>query len=85
MIVARHGPLQLEHVIIDIKKFTAVKIIEAIQNNVQESRRELLMWLFERAGIRNPNNTRYQFWQQHNHPIELNTNEKLDQRFRLYS
>ena len=38
------------------------------------------MWLFERAGTRNPNNTRYQFWQQHNHPIELNTNEKLDQR-----
>jgi putative transposase len=37
------------------------------------------MWLFERAGTRNPNNARYQFWQQHNHPIELNTNEKLDQ------
>ena len=36
MIIARHGPQQLEHVIRDIKKFTAVKIIEAIQNNVQE-------------------------------------------------
>ena|SRR5688572_20744146 len=38
------------------------------------------LFLFERAGIRNPNNTRYQFLQQHNHPIELNTNDKLDQR-----
>jgi hypothetical protein len=47
---------------------------------MQESRRELLMWLFEKAGTHNPNNTRYQFWQQNNHPIELNTNEKLDQR-----
>jgi putative transposase len=44
-------------------------IIKAINNNAQESRRELLMWLFEKAGKRNPNNTHYQFWQQHSHPI----------------
>jgi REP element-mobilizing transposase RayT len=80
MILARHGQQRLEDVIRDIKKFTSVKIIEAIENNVQESRREILLWLFERAGTHNSNNTRYQFWQQHNHPIELNTNEKLEQR-----
>jgi len=80
MIIARHGKLQLEHVIRDIKKYTSVKIIEAIKNKPQESRRELLMWLFEKAGTHNPNNTRYQFWQQNSHLIELNTNEKLDQR-----
>jgi putative transposase len=80
MILARHGAQNLEHVIRDIKKFTSTKIIEAIRDNPQESRRELLMWLFEKAGTRNPNNTRYQFWQQHNHPIELNTNEKVEQR-----
>ena len=45
MIIARHGPQQLEHVIRDIKKFTSFKIIEAIQNNPEESRRSLLMWL----------------------------------------
>jgi hypothetical protein len=42
----------------------------------------IIQWLdiFIRAeGRSNPNNTRYQFWQQHSHPIELNTNEKLDQ------
>ena len=80
MIIARHGPQQLEDVIRDIKKFTSFKIIEAIRNNSQESRRELLIWLFEKAGRSNPNNTRYQFWQQHSHPIEINTNEKSDQR-----
>ena len=78
MIVARHGPQQLEHVIRDIKKFTSLKIIEAVDNNPQESRRELLMWLFERTGTRDPNNTRYQ-------SRSLSggssiTNEKLDQR-----
>ena len=80
MIVARHGKQNLEHVIRDIKKYTCLKIIEAINNNPQESRRELLMWLFERAGTYNPHNTRYQFWEQHSHPIELNTEEKLNQR-----
>ena len=50
MIVARHGKQNLEHIIRDIKKYTSSKIIEAINNNPQESRRELLMWLFERAG-----------------------------------
>jgi hypothetical protein len=46
-------------VIRDIKKYTSVKIIEAIENNPQESRRELLMWLFEKAGIHNPKNNKY--------------------------
>jgi hypothetical protein len=80
MIGARHGDQSLEAVIRDIKKYTSVKLIQAIRDNEQESRRELFLWLFERAGKGNPNNTRYQFWQQHSHPIELNTNEKLDQR-----
>jgi hypothetical protein len=55
-----------------------VKIIEAIRQNDRESRKELLLWLFERAAFRNSNNKKYQFWQQNNQPIELNTNDKLD-------
>ena len=38
------------------------------------------MWMFERAGKKNPNNQEYQFWQQNNHPIELNTNELMEQK-----
>jgi putative transposase len=70
----------LDGIIRDIKKFTSVKIIEAIQNNPRESRRELFLWLFEKDGTRNPNNTRFQFWQQYSHPIELATNDMIDQR-----
>lgn len=80
LIIGRHGEASLESVIRDIKKFTSNKIIEAIKNNSQESRKELLIWLFERAGKANSNNTHYQFWQQHSHPIELSTNEMIDQR-----
>jgi putative transposase len=80
LIIGRNKEPALESIVRDIKKYTAVKIIEAIKNNLGESRRELFLWLFEKAGRNNPNNTRYQFWQQHNHPIELATNEMIDHR-----
>lgn len=80
MIIGRNKEPRLEDIIRDIKKFTSFKIVDAIKNNQHESRRELLIWLFDRAGQRNNNNTNFQFWQQHNHPIELNTNAMIDQR-----
>jgi REP element-mobilizing transposase RayT len=80
MIIGRHGDPNIEHIIRDIKKFTSTKIIEAIRNNPQESRKELFLWLFERAGKRNNNNTIYQFWQQNNQPIELRSNEFIEQK-----
>jgi putative transposase len=80
MIIGRHGDTSLEGIIRDIKKFTSVKIIDAIKNNQQESRKELFLWLFERAGKRNANNTTFQFWQQHSQPIELTTDEMVYQR-----
>jgi putative transposase len=77
MIIGRHGKDSLDGIIRDIKKYTSVQIIKAIKDNPGESRRELLTWLFARAGKRNSNNTNYQFWQQHNHPIELGNDERL--------
>ncbi len=53
------------------KKHTSKKVIETIENNKQESRREWLLWMFERAGKKKGNITKYQFWQHHNKPIEL--------------
>ena len=75
MILGRNSEPNLEGIIRDIKKYTSLKIIEAIKDNQQESRKELFLWLFERAGRKNSNNKKYQFWQQHNHPAELSTNE----------
>jgi putative transposase len=31
-----------------------------------------MLWLFKSAGDQNSRNENYQFWQQDNHPIELN-------------
>ena len=39
-----------------------------------------MTWMMERTGKKNGNNHDWQLWQQHNQPIELNTNEMMDQR-----
>ncbi|MEP1488495.1 MAG: transposase [Algibacter sp.] len=55
----------------DFKKYTSKAILEAIENNPQESRKEWLLWMFEHAGKKHGNVSKYQFWQHHNKPIEL--------------
>lgn len=37
----------------DFKRHTSKKVLEAIKNNVQESRKEWLLWMFGRAGKKN--------------------------------
>ena len=76
---AKEG-FELAAVIRDFKKFTSRMVIESIESNAQESRKEWMIWMFKKAGSANSNNKVYQFWQQDNHPIELSTNEMIDQR-----
>jgi hypothetical protein len=54
---------KIEHILRDLKKFTSKAIISAISENQQESRKEWMLWMFERAGKKNPNNIKYLFWQ----------------------
>ena len=53
----------------DFKGFTSRKIMKAIVENEQESRKEWVLWLFERAGKKNSNVKQRPFWQQNNKPI----------------
>ncbi len=64
----------------DFKSYTSKEIFKLIENNIQESRREWLLNAFAKAGKKNSNNTHNQFWQQHNKPIELWSNEVIDQK-----
>ncbi|NVJ85618.1 MAG: transposase [Algoriphagus sp.] len=77
LIIGRNGESRIEDLIRDIKKYTSNKIIEAIKKSSSESRRTFLLERFGKAGRKNVNNTNFQFWQQHNQPIELNTNDKV--------
>jgi hypothetical protein len=61
--------LYLSDILRDLKRHTSKAILEAIQNNPQESRREWMLWIFKSAGKSNTNNKDYQFWQQDNRPI----------------
>jgi putative transposase len=70
----------LSDILRDFKKFTSSSIVKAIENNHQESRRNWMLWIFKKAGEENKRNKDHQFWQQDNHPIELSTNEMIDQR-----
>lgn len=80
LIIGRQGSYKMEDIIRDIKKYTSTKIVEAMRENPEESRKQLLVWLFERAGKQNSNNRNHQFCQQHSHPVELFTNKMIDQR-----
>jgi len=76
---AREGFL-MSNILRDMKKFTSKMIIDAISNNEQESRKEWMLAIFKSAGNYNSNNTDYQFWQQDNRPIELWSNEVIQQK-----
>jgi putative transposase len=72
---------ELSDVIRDFKSYTSREVRKSLEDKTNiESRREWLIWMFERAGKNNIRNHDFQFWQQHNHPIELSTNKMIDQR-----
>ena len=71
---------KLEDIVRDMKRQTSKQLKNAINEHSGESRKEWMLWMFERAGKKNSNNNNYQFWQQHNKPIELYDNEIMDQK-----
>ncbi len=80
LIVSTASENKISDFVRDFKKFTAKEIINAVENNVQESRREWMLNMFKYAGTNNNSNKEYQFWQQDYHPIALDTREKTLQR-----
>lgn len=72
---------KMQDILRDMKKFTSKELRNEIENNPQESRKEWMLWLFKKAGIENSNNNDFQFWQQHNQPIELDNDDIFKQKF----
>jgi putative transposase len=64
----------------DFKGFTSRKLLKVIEENPHESRKEWLLWMFERAGKKNSNVKHRQFWQQNNQPIEIWSLKVFDQK-----
>ena len=69
---------KMEDIVRDMKSHTSTTLRKAISNNVQESRKEWIIWMMERAGKKNGNNNDWQFWQQHNQPLVIKDQEMFD-------
>ncbi len=68
----------LEDIIGGMKSYTSTQLKKLITNHSQESRKEWMLWMMERAGKKNSNNSDWQFWQQHNKPLEIKNQEMFD-------
>jgi len=52
MIIGTKGE-DMHDILRDLKKYTSKAIVKAVKENQRESRREWLLWMFERAGKKN--------------------------------
>lgn len=77
MLISTSGQNRLEDVMRDLKKYSAYRLLKEIRENPIESRKDWMLYLFAKAGKANNNNTHYQFWQQDNHPIELDLHSEM--------
>ena len=47
---------KLEDIVRDMKSFTSTALRKSIKANIQESRKEWMIWMMKRAGKKNGNN-----------------------------
>jgi REP element-mobilizing transposase RayT len=80
MIVGRSGECNIEDIIRDFKKYTSVHICRAIEDNPQESRRSWMLNTFGTAADESSKHQKYKFWQNEYHPVELFSNDVIDQK-----
>lgn len=71
---------KLQDIMRDFKAFTSRKLREEIEVCPEESRKEWMLWMFKRAGLKNGRNQDWQLWQQNNHPIEIYTSKVISQK-----
>ena len=71
---------KLSDILRDFKSYSAKRILEMIENNPQESRREWLLYMFKFFANKTASNKEYQFWQHSNYPIELYKPEIIQQK-----
>ncbi len=79
LIIQAQKGYNLSAIIRDFKKFTAKRILKMIATE-PESRREWMLEQFEFMGRRLKRISKYKFWKDDNHAIELSTNNMMDVR-----
>jgi putative transposase len=72
-------PARISDIIRDFKKFTAKTILDKIKTE-PESRREWMLYRFEFAGKFDNRVSKYRFWQDTNHAIQLDNTTLIEQK-----
>jgi putative transposase len=70
---------QISDIIRDFKKYTAKTILDKIIKE-PESRRDWMLYRFEFAGKFDNRISKYRFWQDTNHAIQLDDNQLIEQK-----
>lgn len=70
MIIGTSGR-PMDKIVGEMKSFTSTSLRKAIESNPSESRREWMLSMLMEVGKENSNNNDWQFWQQHNKPLEI--------------
>lgn len=79
LIASASGKPGLSDIFRDLKKFTSKALVDAIKTG-NESRKA---WMLDRLSFKamiNPKIQDYQFWKEGIHPVELTTNEFMEQK-----
>ena len=71
---------ELSNIMRDMKSYTSTTLKKVIAENPNESRKKWMLRMMIQAGTINKNNKGFQLWQQHNHPILLDSNKLIDQK-----
>ena len=80
MIISARDGYDLSGVIRDLKRYTSIAIRKELEQISGNAKVDTWMAVFKGVGEDNPRNANFQFWQQHNHPIELDSVHIYDQR-----
>lgn len=78
--IARRQDGDLTELLGRFKSFVAKKVLAAIKNNPQESRKDWMLYLFSHFAKTNKQYSDYHFWTYTNHPTLLQTNEVIEQK-----
>jgi REP element-mobilizing transposase RayT len=74
------GDISPEQILGDFKRFTSKAVVKAIIENPRESRKEVLLEQFLKAGKKSSNVSKYQFWRHDNKPIEVYSNKVIAEK-----
>lgn len=74
------GDYKPEQILGDFKRFTSKAVVKAIQDDPRESRKEVLLEQFLKAGKKSSNVSKYQFWRHDNKPIEVYSNKVISEK-----